>query len=121
VQASDFGQHLRRAREQSGVTLRQIAESTKLSVANLTLLENNRVDKLPGGIYRRAIVRSYAAHVGLDPEATLHTFLAQHPDEVPTWDDLLPPPRTHHPVVRAFIGAATTLLPVLALVFPSRS
>ena len=90
-------------------------------MASLTLLENNRVEKLPGGIYRRAIVRSYAAHVGLDPEATLHAFLALHPDDVPTWDDLLPPTPSHHRLLRAFFGVATALLPVLASVFPNRS
>jgi cytoskeletal protein RodZ len=45
------------------------------------LLERNRVTELPGGIYCRAIVRSYAAEIGLDPEATLRAFLDRHPQE----------------------------------------
>jgi cytoskeletal protein RodZ len=109
--SQDFGTGLLRARERSGLSLRQIADSTKLSVRNLSALENNRIGQLPGGIYRRAIVRAYAAHVGLDPEQTLRTFLAQYPDDVPTWADLVPAQRA--PSVRgtmnAIIGAMSAL------------
>ena len=49
----------------------------------LTALEQDRIAQLPGGIYRRAIVRAFAREVGVDAEATLRTFLEQYPDEVP--------------------------------------
>jgi transcriptional regulator with XRE-family HTH domain len=80
----DIGAALRLARERSGVSLRQIADTTKLSVRSLEALEQNRIAVLPAGIYRRAIVRAYASEVGLDPEAILRSFLAQYPDDVPT-------------------------------------
>lgn len=85
---SRFGAGLRCQREQSGLTLRQIAESTKLATRVLQALEDDRVDQLPTGIYRRAVVRAYASEVGLDPEATLRAFLATYPDGLPA----LPPP-----------------------------
>ena len=72
---SDFGGKLRLARERRGISLRQIAASTKISVAVLEALERNDISKLPGGIFSRAFVRSYAIEVGLDPEATVHEFL----------------------------------------------
>lgn len=72
---SDFGGKLRQARERRGVSLRQIAASTKISVAALEALERNDVSKLPGGIFSRAFVRSYAIEVGLDPEETVREFL----------------------------------------------
>ena len=71
----DVGAKLRGARERRGVSLRQIAETTKISVAALEALERNDPSRLPGGIFRRAFVRSYAAEVGLDPEATVREFL----------------------------------------------
>jgi cytoskeleton protein RodZ len=71
----DFGAKLRRAREGRGVSLRQIAATTKISVAALEALERNDVSKLPGGLFSRAFVRSYAAEIGLDPEQTLNEFL----------------------------------------------
>jgi cytoskeleton protein RodZ len=72
----DFGKTLREARERRGVTLRQIASATKLSVSQLEALERNDVAKLPGGIFSRGIVRSYAAQVGLDPEKAIQDFIA---------------------------------------------
>jgi cytoskeletal protein RodZ len=71
----DFGAKLRRAREGRGVSLRQIAATTKISVSALEALERNDVSKLPGGLFSRAFVRSYAAEIGLDPEQTLNEFL----------------------------------------------
>lgn len=68
------------------MSLRQIADATKLSVSTLDALERGKVGFLPGGIYRRAIVRSYAREVGLDPEEMLREFLVEHPDDLP------PPP-----------------------------
>jgi transcriptional regulator with XRE-family HTH domain len=72
---NDFGGKLRQARERRGVSLRQIAASTKISVGALEALERNDVSRLPGGIFSRAFVRSYAAEVGLDPDATVREFL----------------------------------------------
>src|SRR5512141_1481126 len=71
----DFGSTLRAARERRGISLRQIAASTKISVAALEALERNDTSKLPGGIFSRAFVRSYATEVGLDPDETVREFL----------------------------------------------
>lgn len=72
---TDFGGKLRQARERRGVSLRQIAASTKIAVAALEALERNDISKLPGGIFTRAFVRSYAIEVGLDPAETVREFL----------------------------------------------
>src|SRR5262245_39526397 len=80
----DFGRKLREARERKGVTLRQIANATKISVAVLEGLERNDISRLPGGIFGRAFVRSYANEVGLDPEATIQEFIAQFKSDAVT-------------------------------------
>ena len=72
---SDFGGKLRLARERRGISLGQIAASTKISIAALEALERNDVSKLPGGIFTRAFVRSFALEVGLDPDDTVREFL----------------------------------------------
>ena len=77
----DFGSRLREARERRGITLRQIANATKISVGVLDALERNDISRLPGGIFGRAFVRSYAVEVGLDPEATLREFMATFPND----------------------------------------
>ena len=79
--SSGFGQMLREARERRGISLRQIANATKISVGVLDALERNDISKLPGGIFGRAFVRSYATEVGLDPEATIQSFIEQFPND----------------------------------------
>jgi len=76
-----FGAKLREARERRGVSLRQIANATKISIAALEALERNDISRLPGGIFSRAFVRSYAVEVGLDPEGTIQEFIAQFPND----------------------------------------
>ena len=72
---------MRHIREQRGVSLRQIAQTTKLSVIALEALERSDTSRLPGGLFSRAFVRSYAAEIGADPEETVRDFLAQFPHE----------------------------------------
>src|SRR5436190_9480435 len=80
----DLGRKLREARERKGVSLRQIANSTKIAVAVLDGLERNDISKLPAGIFGRAFVRSFATEVGLDPEACLQEFTLQFRDDLAT-------------------------------------
>jgi cytoskeleton protein RodZ len=78
---TDFGERLRRAREARGISLRQVANVTRITVRALEAVERNDLSRLPGGIFTRSFVRAYAAEAGLDPEGTLREFLAQCPDE----------------------------------------
>lgn len=80
---TDIGARLRSARQGRGISLRQIADATKLSVSTLEALERGQIARLPGGIYRRNIVRAFAREVGMDPEETLQAFLGQYPDDLP--------------------------------------
>lgn len=79
----DFGGKLRQARERRGISLRQIAASTKIAAAALEALERNDISKLPGGIFSRAFVRAYAVEVGLDPDDTVKEFLDRFNQEPP--------------------------------------
>lgn len=72
-----FGARLKAAREARGRSLRDIAGTTKISVAALDAVERNDFSKLPGGIFGRAFVRAYALEVGLDPDATVKDFIAE--------------------------------------------
>lgn len=76
-----FGGKLREARERRGITLKQIANATKISTSALEALERNDLSRLPGGIFSRAFVRSYAIEVGLDPDETTREFIAQAPHD----------------------------------------
>ena len=78
--ADDIGAHLREARERAGITLRDVAAATKISVPALEALERNDIGRLPGGIFVRAFVRAYAKQVGIDPEDAVRRFVARFPD-----------------------------------------
>jgi cytoskeleton protein RodZ len=79
--AADFGRKLREARERRGLSLRQISNSTKISMLTLEALERNDIARLPGGIFGRGVVRSYALEIGLDPESAIEEFMGQFPHD----------------------------------------
>ena len=66
----------RRWRENRGITLRDIAESTKLSVRSLEAIEQGEFDKLPGGIYNTNYIRQYARAIGFDEGDLLAAYEA---------------------------------------------
>ncbi|HZT77476.1 MAG TPA: helix-turn-helix transcriptional regulator [Vicinamibacterales bacterium] len=74
-----FGPNLRRLRIQRGLTLDQIAEQTKVSVALWDGLEQNDLSRWPSGVFARAYVREYADIVGVDADATVDEFCRWFP------------------------------------------
>jgi len=116
--ASDFGTKLRAARERKGVSLRQIASKTKISIAVLEALERNDVARLPGGIFSRAFVRSYAMEVGLDPETTIQEFIAQFPNDSVTAGHPTSSPVEEFETLENDRRMATTVLSILAISIP---
>jgi cytoskeletal protein RodZ len=95
-----FGTRLREARERKGVSLRQIANATKISTSALEALERNDISRLPGGIFSRAFVRAYALEVGLEPEETIRDFIACFPNDSVT---------AGHPASSAYLEDSETL------------
>jgi hypothetical protein len=69
-----FGPNLKRQRVQRGVSLERIATVTKVPADTWAALERNDLSRWPAGIYARSYVRTYAAEVGLNPEATVDEF-----------------------------------------------
>ena len=76
-----FGKLLADARRARGMKLQEVSAATKISVAKLQALERDDVASLPGGIFTRGFVRSYAEAVGLDPRDTLAKFETRFPDQ----------------------------------------
>ena len=102
----DPASRLRSAREQKGLSQRQVADATKLSVRAIELLEKGSLDALPDGIYRRSIIKAVAREVGLNPDQLLAEFTSVQPAA------LQPPPS----VVMAEPKAATSFNKALTLV-----
>jgi hypothetical protein len=89
-----LGAYLRAERERRDLTLRTISESTKVSLPLLEGLESDDISRWPGGIFRRAFVRSYAEAVGLNPDVVYRRFERQHSPTSTTaaTSDLAQPP-----------------------------
>ncbi len=113
-----FGGRLKAARERRGVSLRQIANATKISVGVLEALERNNFSRLPGGIFSRAFIRSYAVEVGLDPEQTIEEFLEQLPPEAVTAVHHAADPIEDHDAIQSDREAASTFVRLVAISVP---
>jgi cytoskeleton protein RodZ len=79
-----LGERLRAAREAHGYSLREMEQRTKIPVTALEAIERGDLSRLPGGIFGRSFIRSYAREVGFDPDETVsefHRALAQEERE----------------------------------------
>jgi cytoskeleton protein RodZ len=71
---SVFGDTLRQARAQRGVTLRQAEQETRINRHYLAAFEDEAFENLPALPYQRGIVRTYAAYLGLDQSRLVELF-----------------------------------------------
>ena len=63
-----------------GVSLEEISSATKISLRLLEAIEREDFSKLPGGIFSRSFIRTYARYLGLDEERVVAEFqLAAQP------------------------------------------
>jgi cytoskeletal protein RodZ len=72
-----LGQQLKQSREEKGISLHEIAESTHIGVRFLQAIENDSYDILPGGVFNRAFVRKFARQVGFDEEQAVSLYEEQ--------------------------------------------
>jgi cytoskeletal protein RodZ len=69
-----IGQDLKRERELRGISLKEIAESTKINIRFLRALEEDQLDILPGKFFTRGIIRGYAKYLGLEEDSVLNKY-----------------------------------------------
>jgi cytoskeleton protein RodZ len=85
-----LGEQLRRAREARGVTLREVSEQTRITMRHLEAIEADNYKDLPGGIFNKSFVKSYARHVRFDEARAVELYERQaraaglHTDEAAT-------------------------------------
>ena len=61
-------------REKGGISLQQIAATTKIRVHYLEVIERGQFAKLPGGIYNTSYIRQYARAIGFPEDALLAVY-----------------------------------------------
>jgi hypothetical protein len=79
-----FGEELRREREIRGISLKEIADATKISKRFLDALERNDHRTLPAPVFTRGFVREYSRYVGLNAEEMVnrYNFAAANDDRI---------------------------------------
>jgi cytoskeleton protein RodZ len=116
----DLGTELREARQRRGLTVEELAASTRLSRSVLDDIEHNRFDRLPHGLLGRAQVRTYARALDVDAEAAVSAYVQQR---FGAEDEVLPFAREAPPVVadarpgRALALEAAVVALALTLVY----
>lgn len=73
---AEFGGALRLERQRRGLTLEDLCDGTKIQLRHLEALESGELTALPGGVFRRGIVRAYLKMVGLEEAVWLSRFEA---------------------------------------------
>ena len=71
-----FCDELRWERERRKVSIEKICEETKVASRHLLALEAGEYDALPGGVFRKGIVRSYLRALELDEVPWIERFEA---------------------------------------------
>ena len=79
----DFCLALKAARERKGITLAEIAETTKIPSSVFAALERCDLRCWPKGLFRRSFFRDYAGMIGLPVAEAVEAFVRLFPDDEP--------------------------------------
>ncbi len=71
---ASFGEELRREREIRGISLKEIADATKISKRFLEAIERNDHRILPAPVFTRGFIREYARYLGLNADEIVNRY-----------------------------------------------
>lgn len=72
--SESLGEKLRKAREELGISISEVAEQTRISALYLESIENDDYRTLPGGIFNKGFVKSFAKQVGVDEQEAIQDY-----------------------------------------------
>lgn len=105
-----LGEKLRQAREERGIALSEVAEQTRISPLYIESIENDDYRSLPGGIFNKGFVKSFAKYVGIDEQEALQDYasIAANPD-----NQITEATRTYRPEVLTDDRSSSSSLPTI--------
>ncbi len=71
---ASFGEELRREREIRGISLKEIADATKISKRFLEAIERNDHKTLPAPVFTRGFIREYSRYLGLNCDEIVNRY-----------------------------------------------
>lgn len=105
-----LGEKLRQAREERGISISEVAEQTRISPHYLDLIEQDDYRTLPGGIFNKGFVKSYAKFVGIDEQEALQDYSRLIAGQEGVVDD---EPKTYRPEVLTDDRATGSMIPTI--------
>lgn len=105
-----LGEKLRQAREERGISINEVAEQTRISPHYLDLIENDDYRTLPGGIFNKGFVKSYAKYVGIDEQEALQDYAKLLASQN---NDASDEPKTYRPEVLTDDRTSSSMLPTI--------
>lgn len=69
-----LGHYLRSERELRQLSLEEIAQTTRIPLRMLQHIESDQLDRLPGEVFTRGFLKSYARSVGLSADEVLARY-----------------------------------------------
>lgn len=76
MSTESIGDFLKRERETKRMSLPELARVTRIPLATLEAIESDRYDELPGEVFVRGFLKSYARAVGVVPDDVLARYTA---------------------------------------------
>lgn len=77
IMNESVGYYLRRTREVREIELEDIAKKTKISIRFLKAIEEGKWDLLPGDVFAKGFIRTYAQYLGLNPEEMVEKYIQE--------------------------------------------
>jgi cytoskeleton protein RodZ len=119
VVMTNFGASFKKARESKGISLVQIAAETRISTRFLSAIENEEFNLLPGGIFNRGFVRTFAERVGIDPDQAIADYerlaeVHQAPEALTA--AATPPVKRDHRLYPIAVGALILVIAIFYVV-----
>ena len=107
-----LGDKLREAREERGISISEVAEQTRISALYLESIENDDYRTLPGGIFNKGFVKSFAKHVGIDEQEAMQDY-ARLMSSQESLIDSNEPTKSYRPEVLTDNNSGPSILPTI--------
>src|SRR5207244_664939 len=114
---SSLGEDLRALREQQALSIEEISKRTRISKRYLEYIEGNRFELLPGGLFNRAFIRSYAQFLGMNPQEAIRRYRSNEPMRREKGRRAEPTLYRHGPFLRFLLSTGVTLTLLILGVF----
>ena len=72
----EFGDKFRKQREKKGFSFDDVSHVTKIGARMLQAIEEENFDRLPGGVFNKGFIRTYAKHLGMNDDEAIASYLA---------------------------------------------